>query len=87
MSEQSITCPRCGAKSHNASDVREGYCGHCHDWTKAPISYDRAVLLHVLVYHWPTKTSGCGGCGEVALGASFPDHIADVYEQSMVARA
>lgn len=28
-----ITCPRCGATSHNANDVREGYCGRCHDWT------------------------------------------------------
>lgn len=29
----SITCPRCGMTSHNANDVREGYCGRCHDWT------------------------------------------------------
>ncbi|QGJ92752.1 hypothetical protein QDA04_gp82 [Microbacterium phage Megan] len=28
-----ITCPRCGATSYNANDVREGYCGRCHDWT------------------------------------------------------
>ena len=32
MSE-SITCPRCGMTSHNSNDVREGYCGNCHDWT------------------------------------------------------
>ena len=32
MSE-SITCPRCGMTSHNPNDVREGYCGNCHDWT------------------------------------------------------
>jgi hypothetical protein len=30
----SITCPRCGWTSHNANDIREGYCGHCHDWTR-----------------------------------------------------
>jgi hypothetical protein len=29
----SITCPVCGATSHHAVDEREGYCGHCHDWT------------------------------------------------------
>jgi ribosomal protein L37E len=29
----SITCPRCGQTSHNPDDVREGYCGVCHDWT------------------------------------------------------
>jgi hypothetical protein len=33
---QSITCPRCGMTSHNPNDVREGYCGNCHDWTTKP---------------------------------------------------
>lgn len=28
-----ITCPRCGRTSYNPNDVREGYCGNCHDWT------------------------------------------------------
>jgi hypothetical protein len=27
-------CPVCGHTSHNPNDVREGYCGHCHDWTR-----------------------------------------------------
>lgn len=30
----SFTCPRCGMTSHNPDDVREGYCGNCHDWTR-----------------------------------------------------
>jgi transposase len=30
-----ITCPVCGKTSHNPNDVREGYCGYCHDWTSA----------------------------------------------------
>lgn len=35
MSEpESITCPECGMTSYNPSDVREGYCGNCHDWTR-----------------------------------------------------
>ena len=29
----SITCPVCSATSYNPNDVREGYCGRCHDWT------------------------------------------------------
>lgn len=33
MSEESFTCPRCGMTRHNPDDVREGYCGSCHDWT------------------------------------------------------
>ena len=32
--QPSITCPRCGRTSYNPNDVREGYCGHCHDWTQ-----------------------------------------------------
>jgi hypothetical protein len=32
----SITCPRCGRTSQHPDDVREGYCGACHDWTSAP---------------------------------------------------
>lgn len=48
--------------------------------------YDRRVLVDVLVYHWPTNTSGCS-CGWAVLGASFPEHVADVYEQSVAARA
>jgi len=30
---ESFTCPRCGATSWNPADIREGYCGRCHDWT------------------------------------------------------
>lgn len=33
MTEESITCPKCGRTSYNPNDVREGYCGNCHDWT------------------------------------------------------
>jgi transposase len=31
--QPSITCPVCGRTSYNPNDIREGYCGHCHDWT------------------------------------------------------
>lgn len=34
--ELSFTCPRCGMTSHNRNDIREGYCGNCHDWTGKP---------------------------------------------------
>jgi ribosomal protein L37E len=29
----SITCPRCGMTSYNPTDVEQGYCGNCHDYT------------------------------------------------------
>lgn len=32
---ESFTCPCCGRTSYNSNDVREGYCGSCHDWTGA----------------------------------------------------
>lgn len=32
----SFTCPRCGLTSYLPHDIREGYCGHCHDWTGDP---------------------------------------------------
>lgn len=44
------------------------------------LPYDRAVLVHTLVYHYRTPSAGCG-CGWHVLGASHPDHVADVYEQ------
>jgi ribosomal protein S27AE len=30
---KAFACPRCGAVSHHPTDVAEGYCGRCHDWT------------------------------------------------------
>lgn len=33
-----ITCPKCGVTSHNPNDVREGYCGNCHDFTSGAFS-------------------------------------------------
>ena len=32
----SFKCPKCGMVSYNANDIREGYCGMCHDWTFTP---------------------------------------------------
>lgn len=29
----SITCPVCNMRSYNPTDIAEGYCGNCHDWT------------------------------------------------------
>jgi len=31
-----ITCPSCCRTSYNQNDIREGYCGSCHDWTSPP---------------------------------------------------
>lgn len=44
--------------------------------------YDRKILVHVLVYHRPNDDSSCL-CGWAVLGASHPEHVADVYEKTM----
>ena len=36
MSKTSVTCPVCRRTSHHHDDIREGYCGFCHDWTSPP---------------------------------------------------
>lgn len=28
------TCRRCCRTTYNETDIREGYCGHCKDWTR-----------------------------------------------------
>jgi hypothetical protein len=33
MTAPVFECPVCGTISSHADDVREGYCGWCHDWT------------------------------------------------------
>ena len=30
---QAVVCPRCEMISFHPDDIREGYCGNCHDWT------------------------------------------------------
>lgn len=41
--------------------------------------YDRDVLVDTLIYHQRTDTSGCH-CGWAVLGASYAEHVANVYE-------
>lgn len=50
------------------------------------IRYDRARLVEVITFHWrrDSNEAACG-CGWGELGRSHPEHVVDVYEQSMVA--
>jgi hypothetical protein len=45
-------------------------------------AYDREVLVNVLVYHTRNGIQGCR-CGWAELGRSWPEHVADVYEESV----
>lgn len=31
-------CPLCGRVSQHPTDLAEGYCGACHDWTGVPVA-------------------------------------------------
>lgn len=33
---KSFTCPQCGRSSRHPSDLQEGYCGNCHQFTGEP---------------------------------------------------
>ena len=45
MTEQeSFTCPRCGRTSYHPEDIRWGYCGNCHDYTRAERT-ERSILF------------------------------------------
>lgn len=46
------------------------------------VPYDRAMLVHILVYHYRDSIKGCG-CGWSELGRSWPEHVATVYEESV----
>lgn len=46
------------------------------------MNYDREVLVDILLHHRPTESSACQ-CGGVPLGHSWPEHIADVYENTI----
>lgn len=35
-SQPSITCPVCKMTSYHPEDIRQGYCGNCHDFTGSP---------------------------------------------------
>lgn len=46
---QSITCHECGRTSHNPNDVRNRYCGNCHEfYHHRPDPEDDDCLLSVL---------------------------------------
>jgi hypothetical protein len=46
VSEQppGFSCPKCGRTSHHPDDIREGYCGACHDWTGTPAGGATATI-------------------------------------------
>jgi len=50
--------------------------------TPPEVPYRRDVLIEVIVYHQRRDIVGCA-CGWAVLGASHPEHVATVYEESV----
>jgi ribosomal protein S27AE len=54
-----ITCPACGMTSHHPTDIAEGYCGRCHDWTTARRYQAAAECDFAVLMPWrPTSDHG-----------------------------
>jgi len=51
----SITCPVCGMRSYSEHDIRAGYCGNCHDWTKGVLP----LADHIAWLESIGQTPGC----------------------------
>ena len=58
MNQQpSITCPECDATSYNPNDVREGYCGNCHQYTSHRVNGQRPHECRCRSCHRERKTT------------------------------
>lgn len=42
--EPSIICPQCWRESFNVTDIQNGYCGACHDFTAPPELFGPVIL-------------------------------------------
>lgn len=38
--DASFTCPKCRRTSYSPDDIREGYCGACHDYSQSLHGYE-----------------------------------------------
>ena len=51
-----FVCPRCGAASSNPTDIQQGYCGRCHDWTGTTLPPGPDLLATTLIRDEPAWT-------------------------------
>ena len=65
----SFTCPKCGRTSHNLNDVRERYCGACHEWfsdDRSSIPVEAAALCLNEFVVFAKQLGRCPRCGSHA---------------------
>jgi RNase P subunit RPR2 len=54
MPQLSITCPQCGATSTHPTDIADGYCGRCHEFTtRRPSTLAAQVLAAAIAVTCP----------------------------------
>lgn len=61
----SLTCPACGMITHSPTDVAEGYCGHCNEWTRHRVIVDfdpNDMPLPILQVFFAICRMLSGGC-------------------------
>lgn len=59
MTAEAFTCPSCGKTSHNPGDVREGYCGRCHAWTRDECEHTAGIRLAYIEVQAVHGGTGC----------------------------
>jgi hypothetical protein len=63
---ESIRCPKCGRVSYNAGDIRERYCGNCHEFhdqmaqpggerLRRVLRVGDTLALFPVLKDWPTE--------------------------------
>ena len=76
----SFTCPVCGMTSGHPTDVAEGYCGNCHDWTggtpAASFTCPRPDCGAVITTPLAAAAGYCWACGDWT-GAEPPSDVTD----------
>jgi hypothetical protein len=55
-----FTCPRCGRATRNDDDVRERYCGACHEWTSPDAAVARSMTAVPYGHHARTGVTAGG---------------------------
>lgn len=71
--EPAFSCPVCRMTSHHPEDIARGYCGNCHDYTRALVSF-ATTLRDLGVAGWRDLPMG-------GPGSRLANALADMTEQ------
>lgn len=73
--QPSITCRVCGMRSFHPDDIREGFCGRCHQWTAVMTDRELAAAIRKLHQQYrPVFTDEYDVCTYCTSRQLYPDH-------------